>query len=104
MLSGLVFVTFGRLLYYLKLYYILYIILVVLLRQRQLYDDLKKVIWYIMMFLFGFVVAPWIIDQLNKLFSIVCNIPLFLGHLFPPYGLSLVAFFIFIFILIKTKK
>lgn len=102
-LSGLVFVTFGRLLYYIKVYYILYIILVVIFRQEEIFNALKKVIWNGMMFVMGWVVAPWIIDQLNKLFLFVCNIPLFLAHWFPPYGLSLVVLILIIFLGYKKK-
>jgi hypothetical protein len=103
MLSGLVFATLGWALYQLRVYYVLYILLVVILRLRELYNALKKVIWYSLMFIMGFVIVPWIIDQLNLLFLYICNVPLFLAHLFPPYGLSLVAFILFVIVGYKKR-
>lgn len=102
-LSGLVFMTFGKVLYHLWFYFILHKIVVVGLRDKWLYKDIKRIIWYGMMFFMGFVVAPWIIDQLNKLFLAACNTPYYLTHLFPPYGLSLVAFVVYLIIIYRKK-
>ena len=67
---SLVFASFGRILYELKFYYILYMIMVVFLRvKKAAYEEFKKLLWHLMMAFVGFVVVPWIIDVLNKVIS-----------------------------------
>jgi len=90
MLSALVFVSFGQLLYWLKFYYVLYFIFVTILKDKRLYKDLKRLIWNVLMFIMGFYVAPWIVDLLNKILSFFYNIFAFLIYLFPPIGVSLI--------------
>lgn len=89
LLSALVFDSFGWILYQLRFYYVLYIVIVGVFRNKPLYRDLKKVIWYGLMFVMGFVVAPWIVDVLNSILSFFYNILLLIIYVFPPYGLSL---------------
>lgn len=89
-LSAFVFSSFGWILYQLRFYYILYIVIVGIFRNKPLYRDLKKVIWYGLMFIMGFVVAPWIVDLLNSFLSFFYNIFLLIIYVFPPYGLPLI--------------
>lgn len=104
LLSALVFDSFGWVLYQLRFYYVLYIIIVGIFRKKALYRDLKEVIWYSLMFIMGFVVAPWIIDTLNSILSFFYNIILFVAYLFPPYGLSLVILVFLLFTTYRNKR
>jgi hypothetical protein len=89
LLSALVFDTFGLILYRLKFYYVLYIFFVVILRSRELFYALKKIVWFALMFIMGFWVAPWFIDTLNSIVSIFYNSALYVLYLFTPYGASM---------------
>lgn len=88
LLSALVFMSFGWILYELKFYYFLYFILVIILRDKRLYNKSKRAIWDLMTFFMGTYVAPWIVDLLNKLLSIFCNIIALIAYLIQPIGMS----------------
>jgi len=103
LLSALVFVSFGEILYALKFYYVLYMIFVVFLRNRAFYNDLKRVIWRTLMFVMGFVFVPWIIDVLNKIVSFFYNVGMFLSYI-SPSAILLAAVFGTIFYFLKRKK
>ncbi len=104
LLSALIFDSFGWVLYQLRFYYILHIIIVGIFRKKALYRDLKKIIWYSMMFIMGFLVAPWIIDTLNGIFSFFYNIFLCFMYLFPPYGLSLVVIILLLIVIYNKRR
>ena len=103
LLSALVFVSFGEILYALKFYYVLYMIFVVFLRDKALYNDLKKIIWRVMMFVMGFVVVPWIIDLLNKIVSFFYNVGILLLYISPPIVIF-AAIFLPGYYFLKKKK
>ena len=87
-LSGLSFVGIGKLLYVLRFYRILYIFFVVILRNKGLYNDFKKLIWYALMFVTGFIVVPSIIDFINDILSFLYNIFRYIVYISPSFLLS----------------
>lgn len=92
LLSALAFVSIGRILYKLKVYYVLYMVLVVALRNKSFYNNFKKVIWYSIMFIIGFYIAPWIIGVLNIVVSFLYNMSMLILYLVPVMGIFLIAF------------
>ena len=102
LLSALVFASFGRILYKLRFYYILFIIIVILLRNRSLYRDLKKLIWDLLMLFTGFIALPWTIDVLNSILSAVCNAAVFLLYISP--ALAIFIFTVAISYILFTRK
>jgi len=104
LLSALVFDSFGWILYQFRFYYVLKIIIVGIFRSKAVYRELKKVIWYGMMAVMGFVVAPWVVNMLNSIFSFFYNIFLFILYLFPPYGLSLILIIFLLFTIYNNKR
>src|SRR3989344_3578934 len=99
LLSALVFASFGRILYELKFYYILYMIMVVFLRvKKAAYEEFKKLLWHLMMAFVGFVVVPWIIDVLNKVISFFYNIWVFVLYVLPPVAVLICVFLIAVYV------
>ena len=104
LLSGLVFSTFGKILYKLKFYYVLKIILVYIFKLRGLYNAIKKIIWYVLMFIMGFYVVPWIMNAINFVLTILVNVVVVLVYFIPAIGICIVAFLIAFYFLRKKKK
>lgn len=92
LLSALVFVSLGRLLYELKFYYFLYFIFVIILRAWELYNALKKIIWYALMFVMGFYIVPWIINVINAVLSFFYNLWFLILYVAPALGIFLLIF------------
>ena len=103
LLSGLVFVSLGHLFYKLKVYYVLYFILVVLLKIKTFYNKLKKIIWYSLMFITGFFIVPWVINIINVILSFFYNLWLLILYILPPLGIFLVIFLVIIWLLSKKN-
>lgn len=91
-LSALVFASLGEILYDLGFYYVLHFVFVVILRDRAVYNQIKRVIWLSLMAIVGFIIVPWIIDLLNAIISFFYNIFNLILYLFPPLGVSLIVF------------
>lgn len=100
LLSALVFTSLGWILYQLKFYYILYLIFVIFLRDKYLYNDVKKLIWHGLMFIMGFFILPWIINAMNTVLSFFYNLLLLILYITP----SLCLFLLSLLILIKVFK
>ena len=93
--SALVFVTIGAFLYYVvKLWRILYFIIVEVIGSRELYRLVKSIIWVSLILAMYFYIVPKIVDFLNGTISVVYNISILLLYLFPPIGLFVIIFFI----------
>ncbi len=104
-LSGLVFDSLGYILYELKFYYVLYMIFVVFLRMRELYNALKTVIWYGLMFVMGFYIVPWIMNVLNFILTILLNTGMAIVYAAPSIGVFIVVFpTAFYFLKKKTEE
>lgn len=71
LLSGLCFMWIWRLLYFLRFYLILKFIIVWIFRDKKLYKDLKKIIWYSWCFVTWYIIVPYIIDLINKAISVI---------------------------------
>lgn len=99
LLSALVFTSLGEILYDLGFYYVLHFVFVVILRDRAAYNQIKRVIWLSLMAVMGFVIVPWVIDTLNKVFSFLYNVWLFILYIFPVFGVFLLGFAIAVYIL-----
>jgi len=105
LLSGLVFSSLGRILYKLKFYYVLKIILVYILRLKELYDFLKGIIWYFLMFIMGYYIVPWVMNVINFILTILLNAGMFLVYISPHVGVFIVAFLLtFYFLKKKSAK
>lgn len=94
-LSALVFVTLGNLLYELRFYQALSFIFVDILKDRQTYKDFKRLIWTALMLFVGWVIIPWAADLINQAISIFYNIFAFFVYLVPGVGIALLLFLIF---------
>jgi hypothetical protein len=106
LLSGLVFSSLGRVLYKLKFYYVLKVILVYVLRARDLYYALKKIIWYFLMFVMGYYIVPWVMNAINFILTILLNVVMFVAYIAPLIGVFVVVFIPVCYFLKKrgTKK
>ncbi len=105
-LSGLVFDSLGYILYELKFYYALYMVMVVALRMKKAdYNAVKKIIWYGLMFIMGFYIVPWFMDALSFVLTIFFNIAMLIVYIAPPIGIFIVIFLpVFYFLKAKNKK
>ncbi|MCT4617289.1 MAG: hypothetical protein N4A38_03710 [Candidatus Gracilibacteria bacterium] len=104
LLSGLAFIGPGKVLYDLQFYRILYFIFVTILNNRGLYRDLKKIIWYGLMFAIGFIIIPGFIDILNQVVSFLINIVLYLNLIIPVLGVIGFTFLIIYSLKISFEK
>jgi hypothetical protein len=105
LLSGLVFDSLGYILYELKFYYALYMVMVVALRMKKAdYDAAKKLIWYSLMFVMGFYIVPWFMDVLSFVLTVVFNVVMFVGYLAPPIGVFVVIFLPTFYLLKKRTE
>lgn len=92
-LSGLVFDSLGYILYELKFYYALYMVMVVALRMKKAdYNAVKKIIWYGLMFVMGFYIVPWFMDALSFVLTIIFNVVMLAVYIAPPIGVFVVIF------------
>ena len=87
MLSGLTFSSLGLFLYNTKVYQFLHWAL-----DRKTFNELKKIIWLLLMFTVGFVILPFIIDVVNFILSFLFNILNFIIWFFPLVGIPLLIF------------
>ncbi len=90
--SALVFVTFGAFLYWIRFYQFLHHIVVRGLRDRQLYNGIKGLIWGSLILVMYFWVIPKVVELLNAIISFFYNILNLALYLFPPLGVSLIVF------------
>lgn len=89
--SALVFVTIGAFLYYVvKLWKVLYFIIVEIMGSSELYKFVKSIIWIFLILAMYFYIVPKIVDFLNGSISIVYNISMLMLYLFPPVGLFMI--------------
>ena len=89
--SALVFVTIGAFLYYVvKLWKILYFVIVEIMGSRELYKFVKSLIWIFLILTMYFYIVPKVVDFLNVTISVVYNISILLLYLFPPVMLFVV--------------
>jgi hypothetical protein len=104
LLSWLAFIWPWKVLYDLQFYRILYFIFVTILNNRWLYRDLKKIIWYWLMFAIWFIIIPWFIDILNQVVSFLINIVLYLNLIIPVLGVIWFTFLIIYSLKISFEK
>jgi hypothetical protein len=88
--SALVYITFGALFYWLKIYQLLYNFFVRFLKDRKIYSGVKGFIWGIFLIVMCFWVVPWTVNLLNSILSLVYNIIGFVLYLCPVLGVSLI--------------
>jgi len=94
-LSALVFLTLGNLLYQLKFYMIFSFIFVDILGDRNAYKNFKLLVWSGLMLFMGWVIIPWAADTLNQAFSLLYNIFALFVYLVPPVGIALALLVLF---------
>ena len=91
--SALTYVTLGAILYNLLFYKFLYHIA----GDYRSFVELKRIVWVGLMALMFFVIVPKTVDMLNAIISFGFNIFNLLLYLFPPFGVSLILFLIYLY-------
>ncbi len=103
--SALVFVTIGAFLYYVvKLWKILYFVIVEIMGSRELYKFVKSLIWIFLILTMYFYIVPRVVDFLNGTISVVYNISILLLYLFPPVVLFVTIFSLICLITIRSDN
>lgn len=88
--SALTFVTLGRILYKIKFYKFLYIVL----GDWRSFKKAKALVWAILLYFMFLWVVPKFFDLLNAIISFGYNILNLILFLFPPVGVSIIVFII----------
>lgn len=102
--SALVFVSLGSFLYWIKLYQILHTIFVKTFDAFKTYNEIKKIIWGLLLLAMYFYIVPFVINTVNQFISLIYNLVAFLLYLFPPAGLALIVYGTIIFSIKRAKK
>lgn len=87
MLSGLTFLSLGNLLFRTRFYQFFNYLL-----DKKTFNELKALVWHILMFVVGFIILPFIIDVANYILSFLLNIFNFILWFFPLIGIPLLVF------------
>lgn len=91
--SALTYVTLGAFLYSLLFWRFLYR----LAGDYRSFVELKRIVWLGLMALMFFVVVPVAVDILNAIASFGYNMFNLILYLFPPFGVSLILFLIYLY-------
>lgn len=92
--SALTFVTFGAFLYKIGFYKALYQIL----DDWRSFKDAKTIIWVLLMGTMFFVIVPLVVNILNGILSIGYNLFALILYAFPPVGISIVLFTLYVYL------
>lgn len=81
--SAIVFVTLGRLLYWIGVYQVLHLIFVSMLGVFRLYKGIKKLLWWGLMLAMYFWIIPKTVEVVNAIISFFYNVVVYLLYLAP---------------------
>ncbi len=98
--SAFVFVTLGRLLYFIHFYEVLSDILA---EQFKLYISIKSIIWMVLMYVSYQYIIPWIFSILNTGISVLFNLANLILYIIPLVGISIILTMIYFFIKSKLE-
>jgi hypothetical protein len=93
--SALVYVTLGRILYILGFYQALHAFVVGGLGDWGLYNDMKKLLWLVLMGVMFFWIIPFVVYVLNTTISFFYNVLNFVLYLLPGVGISIAVFLVY---------
>jgi hypothetical protein len=92
--SALTFVTLGAFLYKIGFYKALYQIL----DDWRSFKEAKAIIWVLLMGTMFFVIVPLVVNILNGILSIGYNLFALALYAFPPVGISIVLFALYVYL------
>lgn len=98
--SALTFVTLGAFLYKIGFYKALYQIL----DDWRSFKEAKAIIWVLLMGTMFFVIVPMVVNILNGILSIGYNLFALALYAFPPVGISIVLFALYIYLKRQIQK
>jgi hypothetical protein len=90
--SALVYVSLGAILYAAGFYKFLYSLYRGTRGGWRAYNDMKGLIWWVLILGMYFVIIPVVVDLLNAVISFGYNIFNLILYVFPPLGISLIVF------------
>ncbi|MEX2437692.1 MAG: hypothetical protein WD449_00375, partial [Candidatus Babeliales bacterium] len=93
--SALVYVTLGRILYILGFYQVLHAFVVGGLGDWGLYNDLKKLLWIVLMGVMFFWIIPFVVNVMNTTISFFYNILNLVLYLISGVGISISLFLVY---------
>ncbi len=92
--SALTFVTLGAFLYKIGFYKALY----QMLDDWRSFKEAKAIIWVLLMGTMFFVIVPLVVNILNGILSIGYNLFALILYAFPPVGISIVLFTLYVYL------
>ncbi len=98
--SALTFVTLGAFLYKIGFYKALYQIL----DDWRSFKEAKAIIWVLLMGTMFFVIVPLVVNILNGILSIGYNLFALALYAFPPVGISIVLFTLYVYLKRQIRK
>lgn len=98
--SALTFVTLGTFLYKIGFYKALYQIL----DDWRSFKEAKAIIWVLLMGTMFFVIVPLVVNILNGILSIGYNLFALALYAFPPVGISIVLFTLYVYLKRQIRK